>query len=68
MEYKHVTHGFGPVFDKNSRILILGSMPSVKSREEGFYYAHKQNRFFRVLSAVYESKEPLTIEEKKILF
>lgn len=48
-----VTHSFGAWFDENSRVLILGTMPSPKSREAGFYYAHKQNRFWRVLSAVY---------------
>ncbi len=51
---KHVTHTFGPWFDEQSRVLILGTMPSPKSREEGFYYAHRQNRFWRVLPAVYE--------------
>lgn len=48
----HVTHGFPPVYDANSRILVLGSMPSVKSREVNFYYGHPQNRFWRVLGAV----------------
>lgn len=48
-----VTHSFGAWFDENSRVLILGTMPSPKSREAGFYYAHKQNRFWRVLPAVY---------------
>ena len=48
-----VEHPFAPVFDSRSRILILGSFPSVRSREEGFYYGHPQNRFWRVLAAVY---------------
>ena len=52
--YEHVVHTFGPVFDGNSRILILGSMPSVKSREQQFYYAHPQNRFWKVLAAVFK--------------
>ena len=50
--YEHVTHTFGPVYDEQSKILILGSMPSVKSREQQFYYGHPQNRFWKVLSAV----------------
>lgn len=64
-EYEHVIHTFGPVYDKDSRILILGSMPSVKSREQQFYYGHPQNRFWKVLSAVFGEKEPGTIAEKK---
>ena len=44
-----VTHEFGPFFDKDSKILILGSMPSPKSREQGFYYGHPRNRFWPVL-------------------
>lgn len=52
MEYQHLTHDFAPVYDKESRILILGSFPSVKSRENGFYYGHPQNRFWRVLAAL----------------
>lgn len=64
-EYEHVTHTFGPVYDKNSKILILGSMPSVKSREQHFYYGHPQNRFWKVLSAVLGEAEPDTIAEKR---
>ena len=60
-----VEHGFGPLWDEHSRILILGSMPSVKSREQGFYYGHPQNRFWRVLAAVTGQPVPGTIEEKK---
>ena len=48
-----VTHEFGPWYDAQSRVLILGTMPSPKSREAGFYYAHPQNRFWRVLPALY---------------
>lgn len=65
MEYEYVVHTFGPVYDENSKILILGSMPSVKSREQQFYYGHPQNRFWKVLSAVFHEKEPVSIEEKK---
>lgn len=65
MEYTQVTHTFEPVWDQNSRILILGSLPSVKSREQGFYYGHPQNRFWKVLAAITEQPVPQTIEEKK---
>ena len=65
MEYEHITHSFEPVYDKNSRILILGTLPSVASRENNFYYGHKQNRFWKVLAAVFEDTLPETIEEKK---
>ena len=61
-EYTHITHTFDPVFDEHSRILILGSMPSVKSREQGFYYGHPQNRFWKVISAVFSEEEPKSIE------
>lgn len=60
-----VEHGFGPLWDEHSQILILGSMPSVKSREQGFYYGHPQNRFWKVLAAVTGQAVPETIEEKK---
>lgn len=58
-------HNIEPVYDKNSRILILGSFPSVKSRETQFFYGHPQNRFWRVLSAVFCCECPQTVEEKK---
>lgn len=60
-----VNHNLEPFYDKNSEILILGSIPSVKSRELGFYYMHPQNRFWRILEKVYEEPLPVTIEEKK---
>ena len=60
-----IVHPIDPVFDKNSRILILGSFPSVKSRESGFFYGHPQNRYWKVLSAVFEEECPETIPEKK---
>lgn len=63
--YEHVTHTFGPVYDRDSRILILGSMPSVKSREHMFYYGHPQNRFWKVLPAVFMEREPETVAAKK---
>lgn len=64
-EYQSVRHEFEPVYDENSRILILGSFPSVKSREQQFYYGHSQNRFWKVIAALTGSELPQTIEEKK---
>ncbi len=58
-------HPFPPLYDKNSKVLILGSFPSVKSREQMFFYGHPQNRFWKVVSAVTGADTPLTIEEKK---
>ncbi len=58
-------HPIPPVFDENSKILILGSFPSVKSREQAFFYGHKQNRFWKVISAVFDEDEPKTVPEKK---
>lgn len=65
MEYIHVVHEFEPVYDEHSRILILGSFPSVKSREQQFYYGHPQNRFWKVTAGVCKEDVPVTIEEKK---
>lgn len=64
-EYERLTHTFEPVFNKESRILILGSFPSVKSRANHFYYGHPQNRFWKVLARIFEDNVPQTIEEKK---
>ncbi|MBQ3182405.1 MAG: DNA-deoxyinosine glycosylase [Clostridia bacterium] len=61
-----INHPIPPVYDDNSRILILGSFPSVASREAEFFYGHKQNRFWRVLAAVFDTDLPETTEEKKI--
>ena len=60
-----IQHPIAPVYDEASNVLILGSFPSVKSREQGFFYGHPQNRFWRVLSAVYEKPVPQTVEDKK---
>ena len=57
--------GFAPVFDENSRVLILGSFPSVKSREIDFYYGHKQNRFWKMLCGYFGEDIPDTVEGKK---
>ena len=60
-----VVHPISPIYDKDSEILILGSFPSVKSREEGFFYGHPQNRFWKVVAAVCGEDVPQGIEEKK---
>lgn len=60
-----IEHPIKPVYDKNSKILILGSFPSVKSREANFFYGHPQNRFWKVLATVFEAEVPVTIEEKR---
>ena len=60
-------HNISPVFDGNSKILILGSFPSVKSREECFFYGHPQNRFWKVISKVFDMPEPQSIPEKRKL-
>lgn len=65
MEYESHTHPFAPVWDENCRILILGSFPSVKSRENAFYYGHPQNRFWKVLAGIFAEAAPETIDEKK---
>lgn len=64
-QYTHIIHPFPPLYDSESEILILGSFPSVKSREQKFFYGHKQNRFWKVMAAVLETAVPETIEEKK---
>ena len=58
-------HNIPPVFDENSRILILGSFPSVQSRENAFFYAHPRNRFWNVLAGVFGEPTPCTTDEKK---
>ena len=67
MEYEHIVHSFEPVYDKDSEILILGTLPSVKSKENNFYYGHKQNRFWKVLATLLKEPVPETIEEKKAM-
>lgn len=66
-EYKKVKHPFSPIYDENSSVLILGSMPSVKSAQLNFYYGHSRNRFWYVLSKITNSSLPSTIEQKKSL-
>ena len=62
---ENVKHEIPPIFDKNSKILVLGSFPSVKSRESQFFYHHPHNRFWKVLSSVIGVDTPTSIEEKK---
>ena len=62
-----VTHTFAPVYDENSRVLILGTFPSVKSRENRFYYGHPQNRFWKVTAALTGAPVPVSTEEKKAM-
>lgn len=60
-------HTIAPLYDKNSAVLILGSFPSIKSREGNFFYHHPQNRFWKVIAAVTGQETPVTIEEKRRL-
>ncbi len=60
-------HNIEPLYNKDSQVLILGSFPSVKSREQEFFYGHPQNRFWQVLSNIFESAVPSTVEDKKRL-
>ncbi len=62
-----IDHPFGPLYNENSRVLILGSFPSVKSREQQFFYGHPQNRFWKVLAALFQQEVPVTVEQKKEL-
>ena len=67
MEYETVKHIFEPVYDGNSSILILGSLPSVKSRENHFYYGYPKNRFWKLMSELLGCDEPGSIDEKKAM-
>lgn len=64
-EYQTLSHSFAPVFDEASKILILGTFPSVKSRENNFYYGHPQNRFWKILAGLTDCPVPQNVEEKK---
>ena len=63
-EYIRIKHTIKPIFNKDSKVLILGSLPSVKSRAEGFFYGHPQNRFWSVISSIYSLEVPKTIDDK----
>ncbi len=67
MEREKLKHTFEPVYDDNSKVLILGSFPSVKSRENQFFYGHPQNRFWKVMANILEVEVPVTIEDKKAM-
>ena len=61
---KPVIHKLKPIYNTHSKVLILGTMPSPKSREAGFYYSHPQNRFWKTIAAVFNAEVPVTIEER----
>ena len=63
-ENRKKIHPIEPTYDSHSRILILGSFPSVKSREMMYFYGHPQNRFWRVVAALYKEEVPMTVEER----
>ena len=65
MDYQTLSHTLPIYINNNSEVLILGSFPSIKSREVGFYYGHKQNRLFLTLSKIFNEEEPLTTEDRK---
>ena len=66
MNYTHITHESIPIFiDNSSKVLILGSLPSVKTREVGFYYSHPRNRFFKVLASIFRENEPISVIDRK---
>ena len=66
-ETASIIHPIPPLYDENSRVLILGSFPSVKSREAMFFYGHPQNRFWKLMALLFEADIPSTVEEKKRL-
>ena len=65
MSVQTVVHPLSPVWNENSRILILGSFPSVRSREAGFYYAHPQNRFWPLMARLFDEPLPQTTEDRR---
>lgn len=65
--YDHVNHGFGPFVDESTKVLILGSFPSVKSREVSFYYGHPSNRFYAVFAGLFHCEVPKDLDSKKQL-
>ena len=66
-QYTHIKRTFGPVYNQNSKVLILGSFPSIKSREANFYYGHPQNRFWLIIGKILECDIPASVEEKRAL-
>ena len=67
MQSEKIIHPIPPLYDADSQILILGSFPSVKSREAMFFYGHPQNRFWRLLASLFNEPAPTSVEEKKTL-
>lgn len=65
-DFQHIIHPFDPFFNSQSKILIVGSFPSVASRADGFYYGNPHNRFWKVLAAIFKDVVPIQIPEKKI--
>ena len=66
-DHTHILHPFGPLYDADSTILILGSLPSVKSRAQQFFYGHPQNRFWPLLATLFGEPAPQSVEEKRAL-
>ena len=66
-EYHHIVHPIAPFYDADSKILVLGSFPSVKSREQNFFYGHPQNRFWKVMAALLNEPVPQDIPQKKAM-
>ena len=66
-ENEKLVHPIPPTFDKTSRILVLGSFPSPKSRESGYFYGHPQNRFWRIIADLFDEEVPVRVEEKHAL-
>jgi hypoxanthine-DNA glycosylase len=64
-EYAHIVHPIPPLYDKRSRVLILGSFPSVKSREAMFFYGHPQNRYWRLMASLFGEDTPVTVPQKR---
>lgn len=64
INYTHLTHPIPPTYNSRSEVLILGSFPSVKSREMGYFYGHPQNRYWKILAAIFEEDIPMTIDER----
>ena len=66
-QYTHIVHPFGPLYNADSTVLILGSLPSVKSREQQFFYGHPQNRFWPLLATLFGEPAPQSVGEKRAL-
>ncbi len=64
-QLEKVEHTLSPIYDVSSKILILGTMPSPKSREAGFYYSHPQNRFWKIMAALFNEELPINNQQKK---